>query len=92
MDFTTGLPTTSKGNDFIWVIVDRLTNSAHFLPAKTTYRPPKYVGLYITEIVCLHGIPKTIVSDRGSQFIAHLWEQLQKGLGTKIVHSSTYHH
>jgi hypothetical protein len=71
MDFTTGLPTTSKGNDFIWVIIDRLTKSAHFLPAKTTYRPPKYVGLYITEIVCLHGIPKTIVSDRGSQFIAH---------------------
>ena len=79
MDFITGLPTTLKGNDSIWVIIDRLTKSAHFLLVKTKYRPPQYADCYIAEIVRLHGVPRTIVSDRGSQFIAHFWEQLQKG-------------
>jgi transposase InsO family protein len=91
MDFIAGLRITQKVNDSIWVIMDRLTKSAHFLPVKITYRPPKYAYIYITEIVRLHGIPKTIVSDRGTQFTAHFWEQLQKGLGTKLVHSSAYH-
>jgi hypothetical protein len=91
MDFITGLPTTPKGNDLIWVIVDRLTKSAHFLPVKTTFRPPQYVKKYIAEIVRLHGIPKTIVSDRGSQFTAYFWEHLHKGLGTSLVRSTAYH-
>jgi hypothetical protein len=91
MDFIIGLPTTQKGNDSIWVIVDRLTKSAHFIPVKTKYRPPQYADRYIAEIVRLHGVPKTIVFDRGSQFTAHFWEQLQKGLGTKLVHSTEYH-
>jgi hypothetical protein len=89
--FITGLPITPRGNDSIWVIVDRLTKSAHFLPVKATYRPPKYADIYIAEIVRLLGIPRTIVSDRGTQFTAHFWEQLQNGLGTKLVHSSAYH-
>jgi hypothetical protein len=71
MDFITGLPTTQKGHDSIWIIVDRLTKTAHFLPVKTDYRPPQYAEKYIAEIMRLHGIPKTIVSDRGSQFTAH---------------------
>jgi hypothetical protein len=91
MDFITGLPTTQKGNDSIWVIVDCLTKSAHFLPVKNAFRPPQYTEKYITEIIQLHGIPKTIVSDRGSQFMAHFWEHLHKGLGTSLVHSTTYH-
>jgi hypothetical protein len=66
MDFSIGLPTTQKGHDSIWVIVDHLTKTAHFLPVKTSYQPPQYVEKYIAEIVRLHGIPKTIVSDRGS--------------------------
>jgi hypothetical protein len=66
MDFITSIPTTQKGNDSIWVIVDRLTKSAHFLPVKTAFRPPQYAKKYITEIIRLYGIPKTIVSDRGS--------------------------
>jgi len=65
MDFITSLPTTRKGNDSIWVIIDRLTKSAHFIPVKTRYRPPEYVDLYLAEIVKLHGIPRTIISDRG---------------------------
>jgi hypothetical protein len=65
MDFIIGLPITPKGNDSIWVIMDRLTESAHFMPVRTTYRPPKYADIYIAEIVRLHGIPRTVVSDRG---------------------------
>jgi hypothetical protein len=67
-DFITGLPHTSKGYDSIWVIVDRLTKVAHFIPVKTTYSGAKLAELYMARIVCLHGVPKKIVSDRGSQF------------------------
>ena len=70
MDFIVGLPKTSKGYDSVWVIVDRLTKSAHFLPAKTTHTVKQYAQLYMDRIVSLHGIPKTIISDRGTQFIA----------------------
>jgi len=91
MDFITGLPTTRKGNDSIWVIVDRLTKSAHFLPVKNTYRPPEYVDIYMAEIVKLHGIPKTIISDRGPQFTAHFWERMHKSLGTSLIRSTAYH-
>jgi hypothetical protein len=90
MDFITGLPTTPKGNDSIWVIVDSLTKSAHFLPVKNTFRPPQYAEKYIVEIIRLHGILKTIVSDRGSQFTAHFWEHLHKGLGTSLIRSTAY--
>jgi len=71
MDFIIGLPTTQKGNDSIWVIIYRLTKSAHFIPVKTRYRPPEYADLYLAEIVQLHGIPRTIISDRGPLFTAH---------------------
>jgi hypothetical protein len=91
MDFITGLPTTPKGNDSIWVIVDRLTKSAHFLPVKNAFRSPQYAEKYIAEIVRLHGIPKTIMSDRGSQFTAHFWEHLHEGLGTSLIRSIAYH-
>jgi transposase InsO family protein len=91
MDFITGLPTTQKKNDSIWVIVDRLIKLAHFLLVKTTFRPPQYAEKYIIEIVRLHGLLKTIVSDRGSQFTAHFWEHLHKCLGTSLVRSTAYH-
>ena len=74
MDFIVGLHKTSKGYDSIWVIVDRLTKSAHFLLVKIGYKSHQYAELYIARIVSLHGVPKTIISDRGSQFIAHFWE------------------
>ena len=90
MDFIVGLPTTQKGFDSIWVIVDRLTKSAHFIPVKTNYRPHEYAALYITHIVRLYGIPRTIVSDRGSQFTAQFWEHLHKQFGTNLVRSSAY--
>jgi hypothetical protein len=66
MDFILGLPRTQAGYDSIWVIVDRLTKVAHFIPIKTTYSSAKLAELYMSRIVCLHGVPKKIVSDRGS--------------------------
>src|SRR5207247_901585 len=91
MHFIVGLPRTQKGYDSIWVIVDRLTKIAYFIPVKTAYPTKTYAELYISRIVCLHGVPKTITSDRGPQFVARFWEQLQESLGTKLIHSSAYH-
>jgi transposase InsO family protein len=91
MDFIMGLPNTSRRHDSIWVIVDRLTKVAHFLPVHTTDKAQKYAELYIVRIVCLHGLPWTIVSDRGAPFVARFWEQLQESLGTKLIRSLAYH-
>jgi transposase InsO family protein len=91
MDFIVGLPRTTNGFDSIWVIIDRLTKIAHFLPVKTYYTVITYAKIYIARILSLHGIPKTIVSDRGPQFVSKFWEELHKSLGTKLLHSSAYH-
>ena len=91
MNFIIGLPKTSKGYDSIWVIVDCLTKSAHFLPVKTTHTVKQYAQLYMDRIVSLHGIPKTIISDRGTQFIARFWEHFHAALGTQVICSSAYH-
>jgi hypothetical protein len=91
MDFIVGLPRTTKGFDSIWVIVDRLTKIAHFLPVKVKYTVATYAELYIACILSLHGIPKTIVSDREPQFVFKFWEVLHKAMGTKLLHSSAYH-
>jgi hypothetical protein len=66
------------------VIVDRLTKTAHFIAVHTTYSVQQYAELYIEQIVCLHGIPKTIISDHGTQFVAHFWDKLHECLGTKF--------
>jgi hypothetical protein len=66
MDFIVGFPRTRTGYDSIWVVVDRLTNAAHFIPVKTTYNSAVLAELYMSRILCLHGIPKKIVSDRGT--------------------------
>jgi hypothetical protein len=68
MDFIVGLPRTQSGYDSICVIVDQLTKVAHFIPIKTTYYGPQLVELYMSRIVCLHRVPKKVVSDRGTQF------------------------
>jgi hypothetical protein len=68
MDFIVGLLRTQLGYDSIWVIVNRLTKVAYFIPIKTTYSGLQLVKLYMSKIVCLHGVPKKIVSDRGTQF------------------------
>nr|ABF95974.1 retrotransposon protein, putative, Ty3-gypsy subclass [Oryza sativa Japonica Group] len=91
MDFITGLPRTSTGHDSIWVVVDRLTKVAHFIPVKTTYTGHKLAELYMARVVCLHGVPKKIVSDRGSQFTSKFWQKLQSELGTRLNFSTAYH-
>ena len=70
MDFVVGLPRTAKGYDSIWVIMDRLTKSAHFLLVDTRYSTEKYAKLYFDRVVTLHGVSLTIVLDRGSVFVS----------------------
>jgi hypothetical protein len=91
MDFIVGLPHTRDGYDSIWVIVDRLTKVAHFIPVKTTYTGAKLAELYMSRIVCLHGVPKRIVSDRGTQFTSRFWGKLHESMDTKLNFSSAYH-
>jgi hypothetical protein len=91
MDFIVGLPRTSAGYDSIWVIVDRLTKVAHFIPVRTNYTGAKLAEVYMARIVCLHGVPKKIVSDRGSQFTSRFWRKLHECLDTQLNFSSAYH-
>jgi hypothetical protein len=91
MDFIVGLPRTRDGYDSIWIIVDRLTKVAHFIPVRTTYTGAKLAELYMTRIVCLHGVPKKIVSDKGTQFTSRFWEKLHESMDTKLNFSSAYH-
>jgi len=91
MDFIVRLPKTAKGFDSIWVIVDRLTKMAHFLPVKIVYPASTYAKIYFDRILSLHGVPKTIVLDRGTQFVSQFWKCLHKSLGTKLLYSTAYH-
>jgi hypothetical protein len=91
MDFIVGLPRTRADYDSIWVEVDRLTKSAHFIPVKTSYITAILPELYMSRIVCLHGLPKKIVSDRGTLFTSHFWQQLHEALCTHLNFSSAYH-
>jgi hypothetical protein len=91
MDFIVGLPLTARKKDSIWVIVDQLTKTAHFIVVHTTYSVQDYAKLYVDQIVGLHRIPKTIVSNRGTESVACFWEQLHESLGTKLIRGSSYH-
>ncbi|GJT87339.1 putative reverse transcriptase domain-containing protein [Tanacetum coccineum] len=91
MDFITKLPKTSNGHDTIWVIVDRLTKSAHFIPTRATDSMETLTRLYIKEIVSRHGVPISIISDRDSHFTSRFWQSLQNALGTQLDMSTTYH-
>ncbi|PKI35902.1 hypothetical protein CRG98_043708 [Punica granatum] len=91
MNFVSGLPRTGRGHDSIWVIVDRLTKSAHFLQAKTTFGADQLAQLFIKEIVRLHGVPASIVSDRGSYFTSKYWNSFVTALGTKLNLTTAFH-
>nr|GEY59031.1 hypothetical protein [Tanacetum cinerariifolium] len=86
-----GLPRTSSGYDSIWVIVDQLTKSAHFLLVKTIDSMEKLTQLYLKEVVCRHGVPISIISDRDSKFTSRFWRSLQEALGTRLDMSIAYH-
>ncbi|KAJ9551511.1 hypothetical protein OSB04_015556 [Centaurea solstitialis] len=91
MDFVTKLPRTPKGFDAIWVIVDRLTKSAHFLPINETYSLDKLARIYVNEIVTRHGILLSIVSDRDSRFTSSFWRSFQRVMGSELKFSTAYH-
>ena len=91
MDFVTELPRTLGGNNAIWVIVDRLTKSAHFLPMKVNFSMDRLASFYIKEIVRMHDVPISIVSDRDPRFTSRSWHSLQKALGTKLSFSTAFH-
>ena len=91
MDFVVGLPKTLCKFDSIWVIVDRLTKSVHFIPVKLTYTVEKLAKLYISEIVQLHRVPLSIISDRGTQFTSKFWRTLHAELGTRLDLSTAFH-
>jgi hypothetical protein len=91
MDFVVGLPKIAKGYDSIWVVIDRLTKSAHFIPYKITNSVSELVELYIKEIGRLHGIPASIVFVRDAQFTSRFWQCLHQAMGTKLNLNTAYH-
>ncbi|GKA74391.1 putative reverse transcriptase domain-containing protein [Tanacetum coccineum] len=91
MDFVTKLPKTATGQDTIWVIVDHLTKSAHFLPMREYDTLEKLTRLYLKEVVSKHGVPVLIISDHDGKFTSHFWKSLNKALGTRLDMSTAYH-
>ncbi|GJX09198.1 putative reverse transcriptase domain-containing protein [Tanacetum coccineum] len=91
MDFVTKLPRASSGHDTIWVIMDRLTKSAHFLPMCEEYKMDRLARLYLNEIVARHGVPISIISDHDSRFTSRFWQSMQDALGTRLDMSTAYH-
>jgi transposase InsO family protein len=91
MDFVSGLPKKKRGNNVIWVIVDRLTKSALFLPMRKTDSIDKLAQFYVNEVIRLHGVPVSIVSDRDPRFTSRLWPSIQRALGTRLNLSIAFH-
>ncbi|GKG07009.1 putative reverse transcriptase domain-containing protein [Tanacetum coccineum] len=91
MDFVTKLPRTSSRHDTIWVIADRLTKSAHFLPMREDYKMDRLARLYLNEIVARHGVSISIMSDHNSRFTSRFWQLMQEALGTRLDMSTAYH-
>ncbi|KAK5825523.1 hypothetical protein PVK06_020365 [Gossypium arboreum] len=91
MDFVSGLPVSASKKDAIWVVVDRLTKLAHFIPVRTDFSMDKLAELYVSQIVRLHGVPISIVSDRDPRFTSRFWKKLQEALGTKLHFSTAFH-
>ncbi|GJR03727.1 putative reverse transcriptase domain-containing protein [Tanacetum coccineum] len=91
MDFVTKLPRTSSGHDTIWVILDRLTKTAHFLPMREDYKMDRLARLYLNEIVARHGVPISIISDHDSRFTSRFCQSMQEALGTRLDMSMSYH-
>ena len=90
MDFVTHLPWAPQGHDAVWVIVDRLTKSAHFLTVRMIFTLERFYRLYIREIVRIHGVPVSIVSDRDPRFTTHFWKSFQKAMGTRLTMGTTF--
>ena len=91
MDFVTTLPRSPKGNNAVWVVVDHLTKSAYFIPFRVGQSTELLADKYMREIVRLHRVPVSIVSDRDTRFKSHFWESLQESLETRLKFSTSYH-
>ena len=91
MDFVTHLPRTTRKHDAVWVIVDQLTKSTHFLAVRMTFTLEEFGRLYIREIFLLHGVPVSIVSDRDPRFKPYFWKSFQKAIWMQLMMSTAFH-
>jgi hypothetical protein len=91
MEFILGFSLMTRRKDSIFLVVDTLTNSANFIPVHTTFQVPEIARIFISDVVRLHGMPKRIISDRGSVFTRCFWTSFQEALGTQLNFSTSYH-
>jgi len=92
IDFVVGHPRTQRKFDTVWVIMERLTKSAYFIPMAVSYSSEWLAEIYVREIIRLHGVTVSIIFDQGTQFTSHFWRAVQRELGTEVELSTTFHH